>query len=497
MITRSQIQALMPPAAMKDHIDYPVVVNRNIIKTIHKNMDRAVDVTKYAAPVFKGATIEDTCRNVWNFLKTQIRYVKDDPEDQKVRMPNRFLIDGEGDCKSYSLFAGAILKNLGIDEVFRYTSYDWDPTPRHVYVVALDGTITPRGTSGVVITDGVWRSFNSQKPFTFKQDYMPIKTLSGTAEDQAYLARQQALANRPMGDIGKINVGKAIKKVTTAVKKDVKKVVAADKKIVQKAGKGVITVAKKGADVLKKIPGAAKMILGAPERRAFRTLVAINFHNYANKLAADPKTYEVWAKLGGNRSELQQSINAGTKRRAILGIGCMDCQVGSRNEIGVVVAATVASIIAAATPVIIALTNILKETLGTINAAKQKAGNQEMTADPDAGNMPPAPDAPPPAGQPSMPFPGLFVQDGTIPTGAQVAVPQQQTSQPQQTNSQQGQNAMGPPYYPDYGTDTGADQQTDTSGQQKNTTQDTQTKTSKSSAAPLVLAALAAKLLFF
>lgn len=367
MITRQQILKLMPAANGQTVQNYSTVVNGNIIKTIHSNIDRAAAITKPIAYLFAADTVEGTARNIWNFLRYQIKYVKDDA-NQNIKLPNRFLSDGTGDCKSYSLFAASIFNNLGIKNALRYASYDKvNPTPQHVYSVA----ITDNSKCPVIITDGVWYKFNEQKKFTFKKDYMPINTLTGTDE------------------IGKFGDGlkKAVAKVQdkakgTAVVKQAAKIqdkakgTAVIKKMakVQDNAKGTAVVkqlakqqsnlkviARKGADILKQVPNAAKVVVNAPARRAFRTLVAVNFHNFANTLAAKgDETYILWKKLGGQREELEQSIRAGQSRKALLGIGCTQCQIRQNNEIGSVTLATVASFLAVATPVIIAFFGLLK-----------------------------------------------------------------------------------------------------------------------------------------
>lgn len=373
MISRQEILELMPEVNGKNKVEYGTIVNGNIIKTIHRNMPKAVQITAPIAKYFQGSTVEETCSNIWNFLKSEIRYIKDG-ENQDIKLPNRFLYDGTGDCKSYSLFAGSILQNLGIDKAFRYTSYSVDPTPQHVYVVALTGTKTKEGKSSVVITDGVWHQFNKQKPYTFKKDFMPIRTLSGTDDIGKLSLKSAAKAVQKAGSKIQDKI-----KDTAVVKKgaevqDKIKDKAEDVKEAVKSGAGVI--AKKGAEILKNVAPGAKMILGAPARRAFRTLVAINFHDYANKLKSNPDTRSKWESLGGSWRELQESIDAGVKRKSILGIGCLDCQV-KVNGIGEPVsAATIAAIVVAATPVIIALSTILKEVISTINAAKGKTDTE-------------------------------------------------------------------------------------------------------------------------
>ena len=290
MITRAQILALMPPADGKTTLNSRDVINSDIIKQLHINSKRAREITAKAAPLFKGDNLETTCKNIWEFLKREIRYSKDGI-NQNIKLPNRFLLDGAGDCKSYALFTQSVLSNLGVKNAYRYASYSSvDPTPQHVYNVALNNEISGnKKTPGVIVIDGVWNKFNTQKKFTFKKDFMPIQTLSGTGDEIGKISLKGAIKQ----------VQKAASKVQDAVKdtgivkkaaelqdkaKDTKVVKTAAelqsgaKEQVYSAGKKVLQVVDAAGELAKKLPNAAKMIVGSPARTAFRGLVALNFH---------------------------------------------------------------------------------------------------------------------------------------------------------------------------------------------------------------------------
>lgn len=121
-------------------------------------MKIAMSQTAQLAQKFKGKTTKETCYNIWKFLKNNIQYREDGMKAQNIKLPSRFLKDGSGDCKSYSLFTAAILNNLGIRPYWTYASYNQDSTPQHVYITTKDGCIV----------DGVWNSFNSEKKPNFK-----------------------------------------------------------------------------------------------------------------------------------------------------------------------------------------------------------------------------------------------------------------------------------------------------------------------------------------
>jgi hypothetical protein len=145
--------------------------NYQLRQIIFANTPKAIQQCKSIAPKFKGATEMDTCRNIFDFLKNDIKYVADGSH-QKVKLPSALLRERVGDCKSYSLFTGAILSNLGIPWKYVLVSYREDPTPTHIYVVTDSG----------IIIDAVWGTFNSEKTPTHKYYHKPdmrISTITG------------------------------------------------------------------------------------------------------------------------------------------------------------------------------------------------------------------------------------------------------------------------------------------------------------------------------
>ena len=124
---------------------------------INKNFDTA-DIMKLVLNCYKqhnsqlssfsnslrGNTTEETCYNVWKFIKDHIRYQVDKGGDQYVQTPAALWQSKVGDCKSFAVFAASILHNLGIDGVIRFVSYDVkDKIPKHVYVVVNGIVIDP------------------------------------------------------------------------------------------------------------------------------------------------------------------------------------------------------------------------------------------------------------------------------------------------------------------------------------------------------------------
>ena len=101
----------------------------------------------------RGATDYDTLHNVWKFVKHNLRYQADRAGHERVKSPGALYASREGDCKSFSIAEGALLRALGIRYKYRFTAYEpGDYT--HVYVVA----------DGGVILDAVHSKFDQEVP---------------------------------------------------------------------------------------------------------------------------------------------------------------------------------------------------------------------------------------------------------------------------------------------------------------------------------------------
>ncbi len=107
-----------------------------------------------------------TARNVWDFVRTSVRYKADRSGHEIVKSPGALFHQyGEGDCKSFSVSVAAILRALGYDNVYyRFTAYKNRPDFSHVYVVL-------KFADGEIIVDSTTSPFNQEAAYTRKQDY--------------------------------------------------------------------------------------------------------------------------------------------------------------------------------------------------------------------------------------------------------------------------------------------------------------------------------------
>lgn len=116
------------------------------------------------------------CRAVFDFVDKNIKYQIDPLQKQWIRTPARLWSDGEGDCKSFSIFICSCLRCMGIPHLFRFAAYEGNGDPTHVYAVAIDES------GKEIIVDPVYRDesgkavFNKECPYTKKID------MKGTTE---------------------------------------------------------------------------------------------------------------------------------------------------------------------------------------------------------------------------------------------------------------------------------------------------------------------------
>jgi hypothetical protein len=250
--------------------------NAQLQRALEQALPGAVAQTKDIAQQFKGATDSDTCRKIFDFLKSKVKYDKDG-FTQKIKYPSALLREGRGDCKSYSLFTAAILKNLNIP--FRWTYASYTPgveIPGHVYITTDSGCIC----------DVVWGKFNSEKK-AYNKFYksMNISYISGV---------EPAMGATVAGKIIK-NVSAGVKKAATTV------------------SSGAAAAAVKGATL-------------APGRNLFRLIVQNNMDGIASKLAKmnQGQILDLWKKVGGDPGKIAADIRNGAskpvKKLGLLGL---------------------------------------------------------------------------------------------------------------------------------------------------------------------------------
>jgi hypothetical protein len=155
------------------------IKNINKVITNSGNTSDIINVVMYAYDVesdpqikalaekLRGVNDVETCRNIWKYLIDNITYKADSDgtKGELIKSPARLLVDGTGDCKSYSLFTAVCLRWLGIPHFFRFASYSTKPEATHVYVVANNNIIIDAVSTVQLNTD-----FNKEIKTTYHCD---------------------------------------------------------------------------------------------------------------------------------------------------------------------------------------------------------------------------------------------------------------------------------------------------------------------------------------
>ncbi len=172
----AQAQRLTPTltAGPSVYLDAQVLQSDDIVQPLLRVVRENWQQTRQLATRFRSESREQTLQLLFDFLRSQIKYVEDGydasikDELQKIRQPARILADGYGDCKSYTILASSILRVLGIDHLIRFVSFDGTYL-NHVYVVV-----------GSTAVDACTKRLGQEQPYRFKQDYpMRVQMISG------------------------------------------------------------------------------------------------------------------------------------------------------------------------------------------------------------------------------------------------------------------------------------------------------------------------------
>lgn len=226
-----------------DHLFPRAVLNE---RTINKNADVSHTVafipkvvhqtlthTSRIAALLKGKDLEDTCRNIWEFVYRHIAYKKDDAGYEQVRSPARAWHDRfRGvDCDDYTTFISSVLTNLKINHTLRIAKYG-KPYFQHIY------PIVPDGYGGYYALDCVVETFNYEAPYTENKDYpMELQYLEGLDDAPPIYGYDDAAGLAELGAILKKRAqggGKPPQKKPLLKKPELKKTVAKVKATVKK-----------------------------------------------------------------------------------------------------------------------------------------------------------------------------------------------------------------------------------------------------------------------
>lgn len=150
---------------------------KDIITVILKADSLSPKYTRELANQLRQDDEYDTMRAIWQFVKDNVHYVRDKVGHEVVQLPGALWRGRKGDCKSFSIFEGSLLKNLGFKYRYRVAFYDpANPDSGHIYPVATlsDGT--------EVVLDAVHNRFDEEVRFWKARDYYPASGYSRKAQ---------------------------------------------------------------------------------------------------------------------------------------------------------------------------------------------------------------------------------------------------------------------------------------------------------------------------
>jgi len=331
------ISNLTPYQGNKTLIKYSQSVGDIMTGILQTHNLYAADYDKISNTFWKGSAVK-TAKCIYDFLKANTHYIVEPDNKQTLRSPSAILLLGNNknnglDCKSYSLFIAGVLDSLKrsgkkINWCYRFASYrPADKLPHHVFVV-----LNPN-TDKEIFVDPVLSTFNNRKTFFFKID------------------------KKPMALIAVSGIGAKRSKADRKARKE------------QRKAKIKTAIKKRGKILMKFNP------VSVSGRNSFLLVVKVNLFGLANKLRAayekdQNKVNKFWLKMGGSIASLKKAINEGIKRGK---------NKGSQESIqGIGVVPAIAAAIAAATPIIIKVTQLLKS-IG-VNTDDLAAGAKKLVS---------------------------------------------------------------------------------------------------------------------
>lgn len=130
---------IVKPLDNTEYLMYQDGDTSDIIKAIlHADKKSKSFIDRKNVELLRGRNDYETCCRVWAFVRANVRYRADRPGHERVKSPGALFGSGYGDCKSFSVAVGALLRALGIPFRYRFAAYkSGDYT--HVYIVARAG----------------------------------------------------------------------------------------------------------------------------------------------------------------------------------------------------------------------------------------------------------------------------------------------------------------------------------------------------------------------
>ncbi len=165
-LTRDEAKKYLKTPLDTDTIIYQDGDTADIIKVIEiaDKLEAEKRNVKKLAQILRGSNELETCRNIWTFVRKNIKYKADVENYERVKVANKTIFDGYGDCKSFSILEASLLRELGIKAKYRFVSWEQNADITHVYIVAI-----LRGGEEVIM-DAVHTRFNEEVRYAYKKE---------------------------------------------------------------------------------------------------------------------------------------------------------------------------------------------------------------------------------------------------------------------------------------------------------------------------------------
>ena len=119
----------------------------DISKLIVKGIRESLQQAKNSAHQFTGTTQKQTARNLWMYLKHNLKYKAESLQNQTVKTLARIYNDKNkgNDCKHFTTFISTYAITHKIPVKLRLVSFNkYDKTPTHIYpVLTIQGKEVP------------------------------------------------------------------------------------------------------------------------------------------------------------------------------------------------------------------------------------------------------------------------------------------------------------------------------------------------------------------
>lgn len=152
---------------------------RHMIKIVRNSLDETRQIARH----LKGSSLQETLKNIYDFLYDHVKYAKDRSGAEHLRSPLETWRDRKGDCDDYSIFISSALSNLGLPHYMRMAKYGGKSNYQHIYIVVpKQSGANMSERKDYYVVDPVVHGFDYEEPFSEKDDLivqLPREGLQG------------------------------------------------------------------------------------------------------------------------------------------------------------------------------------------------------------------------------------------------------------------------------------------------------------------------------